>query len=326
MTPHSTTAWLNWRNIERWQVVPLLMAALAGLGLGLAAPETSDGLALAVWPALGALLFTVFLSLDWQGWRRTLVDRRFLGAVALLNFLLLPLLTGLVLLLLPADPVIQFAVVLVLLAPCTDWFLSFNLLGRGNPERATAAIPFLLAGQVMAIPLWMSLYLGPGELQAFGPERFLAVFIGLFLIPLALALLTRQISSRLRLLSPMVDGLRRAPLALLILVVFLVAATQLAGVLGQDMGRMLPVIPLFIAWLLLALLLAYALGKIMDFAVPARRTLLFNAASRNSFVVLPFALALPRGAELAAGVIMLQALIELMVLILLTWLVPKWIR
>ncbi|MCP1727755.1 ACR3 family arsenite efflux pump ArsB [Natronospira proteinivora] len=322
----SSTSWLSWRNLERWQLIPLLLAALAGLATGHWQTALVAGWQVAIWPLLGALLFTVFLNLDLRGWQRALVDRRFLSAVALMNFGILPLLTGLTLFWLPADPVIQFAVILVLLAPCTDWFLSFNLLGRGNPERATAAIPLLLAGQVLTIPFWITLFLGPGTLEAFGLERFLAVFVGLFLVPLSLALAAQRLNRRIKALDPLIHGLRHAPLFLLMAVIFLVTAVELSDLLHSELGQLQPLISIFLGWTLVALLIALGIGHVFQLAVPARRTLCFNAGSRNSFVVLPFALALPVKSDLATAVILLQAMLELGLLILLTHWIPRLIR
>lgn len=53
------------------------------------------------------------------------------------------------------------------------------------------------------------------------------------------------------------------------------------------------------------------------------RTLLFSFATRNSFVVLPFALALPAAWDVAALVIVFQSLIELFGVLVLLCLVPR---
>ncbi|MDP3222391.1 MAG: hypothetical protein Q8M96_04570, partial [Rubrivivax sp.] len=45
--------------------------------------------------------------------------------------------------------------------------------------------------------------------------------------------------------------------------------------------------------------------------------------TRNSFVVLPFALSLPAGWELAAVVIVVQSLVELLGMVFFLWWVPR---
>jgi ACR3 family arsenite efflux pump ArsB len=54
------------------------------------------------------------------------------------------------------------------------------------------------------------------------------------------------------------------------------------------------------------------------------RTLAFSLGTRNSFVVLPFALALPPGWE-AAVLIVLQSLVELLGMVLCLWALPRWV-
>ena len=65
------------------------------------------------------------------------------------------------------------------------------------------------------------------------------------------------------------------------------------------------------------------IGRAFKLPVPQARTLLFTLSTRNSFVVLPFALALPVAWELAAIVIVFQSLIELFGMLALLWLVPR---
>lgn len=62
---------------------------------------------------------------------------------------------------------------------------------------------------------------------------------------------------------------------------------------------------------------------IMQFPSPQARVLAFSFGTRNSFVVLPLALALPAGWELAALVIVLQSLVELLGMAVYLVLVPR---
>lgn len=54
----------------------------------------------------------------------------------------------------------------------------------------------------------------------------------------------------------------------------------------------------------------------------AGRALAFSLGTRNSFIVLPFALALPAGWESTAVVIVGQSLVELFGMVLCLWLLP----
>jgi ACR3 family arsenite efflux pump ArsB len=70
-------------------------------------------------------------------------------------------------------------------------------------------------------------------------------------------------------------------------------------------------LPVFIAYLLLAAVIAKLLALTWQLPASHGRTLAFSLGTRNSFVVLPFALSLPHGWEVAAVVIVVQSLVEL---------------
>jgi ACR3 family arsenite efflux pump ArsB len=96
------------------------------------------------------------------------------------------------------------------------------------------------------------------------------------------------------------------PLPLLALVVMLIAGAQV-GAVREALGLLPVVVPLFVAFLLLA---AKALAQVFRLPQAQGSTLAFSLGARNSFVVLPFALALPAGWEAAAVVIVVPSLVE----------------
>ena len=107
---------------------------------------------------------------------------------------------------------------------------------------------------------------------------------------------------------------------LLAAVLLLIAATQVASMEGIR-GVLLQVLPLFVGYLVLAALLGRTLGRLFGLAPPAARTLTFSLGTRNSFVVLPIALALPQDWQ-AAVVVVFQSLVELFGMVAFLRLVP----
>jgi arsenite transporter len=112
------------------------------------------------------------------------------------------------------------------------------------------------------------------------------------------------------------------PVPLLAVVVLLVAASQFNTIV--DAGHFLwqPVV-VYIAFLLIALSHAWLVSQVFRLSVQHSRVLVFSFGSRNSFVVLPLALALPASFELASIVIVFQILLELFGMVVFVWLVPK---
>ena len=79
----------------------------------------------------------------------------------------------------------------------------------------------------------------------------------------------------------------------------------------------------FVAFLVLAAVVAKVLAVVWRLPTAQGRTLAFSFGTRNSFVILPWVLALPAGWELAAVVVVLQSLVELLGMIAYLWLIPR---
>ncbi|MDR5904839.1 arsenic resistance protein [Franzmannia qiaohouensis] len=297
-------------RMERHQAWIYLAFILAGLALGLWQPSLAAMLELLLWPLLGTLLYATFTQIPLLQVRRGVRDWRFMAALLLGNFVLIPLLVGVATSLLPLSPAVQAGILLVLLVPCTDWFISFTHLGKGDAGRALAAAPLLLLGQIVSLPAYLWLFLGPGWFQMVLSTQLLGAFAGLILTPLTLAWLTERLAKRRAGAKRLVEGLGALPVPLLALVVLAIAASQVTG-LGGLSSILLQVLAIFIAYLLFAALLGKLLGRGFGLAPGATRTLTFSFGTRNSFVVLPIALALPEAWQAAVVVIVFQSLVEL---------------
>ena len=148
-------------RLERHQVACYL-AAIA-LGLLFDVPL----LRVLVTPVLGALLFVTFLSVPLA---RVRLDARFLTALALLNAVVVPVVAAILSLPLRDDAAVYAAVLLVLLAPCVDYVITFTGLAGGARGQLLAATPLLLLGQLLLLPLYLRLFLGPNDMLSPGPS------------------------------------------------------------------------------------------------------------------------------------------------------------
>lgn len=296
-------------TLERRQVWIYLAAIIAGLMLGSVRPALAPVFDVLLWPLLGALLYATFGQVPLLHLADAFRDHRFIVSVLLGNFVLVPGLVWALVQCLPPDPALRLGVMLVLLVPCTDWFITFSQLGRGDVARAIAATPLNLVLQLILLPVF--LWLMAGQALTTAPslgEIWPAVL--LVLAPLVLAALSERWfearPERIRLRG----RLAWWPVPLLAGVVFCVAAMQVGAVLGAT-RQMMIVVPLFASFLLLGGLIAKGLARALRLPAAQGRTLAFSLGTRNSFVVLPFALALPAGWESVAVVIVTQSLVEL---------------
>lgn len=308
-------------TLERRQVWVYLAAIAAGMLMGSAFAGAGPALEALLWPALGLLLYITFLQVPLLHLRAAFTDHRFLAATVIGNFIVIPALVFLLISWLPADPVLRLGVLLVLLVPCTDWFISFSQLGGGDVPRAIAITPLNLLLQLLLLPVYLWAMTGPALTTLLSPADLWPALVVVLLPLLAAAMTERWLEAR----PGRAIWREKAawwPVPLLAVVVFLIAGAQVDT--ARDTVALLPVIvPLFAAFLLLAAVSARIIATAMILPTAQGRTLAFSLGTRNSFLVLPVALALPAGMEIAAVVIVVQSLVELFGMMFYLWWVPR---
>lgn len=278
--------------LERHQVWFYLFAAAVGLGAGTAAPSLARPAEALLWPLLACLLLATFTQVPLTHIANAARDLRLLGALLVGNFLLVPLLGAALWPLLPAEPAIRLGVLLVLLLPCTDWSITFTHLGRGNTAGLIAAVPVLLLLQMALLPAYLWLFLGADELGTLPAGRLLLVFALLIAAPLAVAWLMERWAEGQPAGARPLRAMGAAPVPLLAVVVFLIALGQ-GGTLAGALAGLAAVAVVFVAFLAGALALGLLLARALRLPAASGRAVAFSLGTRNSFAVLPLALALP---------------------------------
>jgi len=320
---------MNWsicmlkrETLEKFQVLLYLIAIGLGLGVGILFPNRVDVFALALWPLLAVLLYTTFTQVPLAKLREAFKDQRFVSAAVIGNFLILPVIVWGLMALGPDDPAVQLGILLVLLVPCTDWFITFTHLGGGDTKHAIAFSPVSLLLQLVLLPFYVWVFLGTEVTNSLIQGELLLAFFGLIVLPLIAAFVTEKWAERSTTHVDIVGFFAWFPVPLLAVVVFSIAAAQVNIVLNSA-GLLLHLLVIFVAFLIIAGLLAKWLAKRFQLPVKQGRVLAFSLGSRNSFVVLPLAIALPSGFELAVVVIVFQSLVELFGMAIYLWWVPK---
>ena len=146
------------QTLEQYQIWLYLAALSIGGALGWQSAAFSEGLEYGIWLTLGILLYATFCQVPLMHLGQCFRHRRFMAALLTGNFILVPCVVWALVNLCLSDPKLQFGVFLVLLVPCTDWFLTFTYLGRGNLPLAIASTPVLLLAQSLVLPLYLWLF------------------------------------------------------------------------------------------------------------------------------------------------------------------------
>ncbi|AFR06428.1 arsenic resistance protein [Nocardiopsis alba] len=307
---------------ERLQSLFVALAALAGLGAGLLLPIGPDAEHV-VLPALLAMLACVFVQMDAAHVGEVRGARTLVVVSLVLNFVLTPALAwALGAGLLGGEPDLRIGLLLLLVTPCTDWYLVFTAMARGHTGIAAALLPVNLVLQLLLLPVYVLLLGGRAAMVDVGTlaESVLLVLV----VPLALAMLLRWASQRWkgadwrerRILSP--AGTLVLPL--LYAAVFAMFAWQARVVLDHAADLLVLVPPLLIFFVLLPLI-ATGLSRLLKLPAAQRVTLTMTVTARNSPIALAIAVAAFPDRPLIAVALVVGPLLELPVLALLAQLV-----
>lgn len=298
-------------TLEHNQIPFYFVAVLLAAVFGLLAPSLAHGLNVLITPAIAVLMYAMFLQIPFLELRSSLANKRFLSALLLANFILVPVLVWALTRGLVERPALLVGALLVLLTPCIDYVVVFTHIGKGDSRLMLAATPVLLLLQLALLPVYLGLMLGAQSEVVVRAGPFVEAFLLLIVVPMVLAVLTAALVKRSRVVRVWSGAWAWLPVPAMALVLWVVIASQITSVV-RDIGLLLPVIPVYVGFLVLAPLLGMLASRL--FALPAvtARAVAFSASTRNSLVVLPLALALPEDVRgLAATVVILQTLVEL---------------
>ena len=267
--------------------VLFLGAILVGSSLGLATPTTGEALSAWVDPTLLTMIFLLFFELRPGGLVQGFGNLRFLALAWGANFLIVPFIGfAIASLFLSGQPLIFTGLVIYFISPCTDWFLGFTRMARGDTALGAALIPLNLFSQLLLFPLWLWLFTRhTGLVDLAAIPGTLAQW---FLVPLIAAQTLRFVLERL---MPQ-NGFERL-LRWVGHVVPLVIAGLIVQIFAANIGAIAAHLQVF-AVILLAIFLFFAatflvgegLSWLAGLSYPQHALLAMTTAARNAPLML----------------------------------------
>ena len=176
--------------VEKYQTVFVLVAIVGGLALGQVSgvPPVADQLIL---PFLMVMLFAAFAGISFSRLRDAFGNRRVVGSSLLLNFIWNPLLAvflGAVFL--RNHPALWVGLIMLMVTPCTDWYLIFTDIADGDVPLATSILPYNLVLQLVLLPVY--LYVFAGALVELPLDVLLESVVLVLVVPLVLGGVARR--------------------------------------------------------------------------------------------------------------------------------------
>ena len=173
----------------------LLMLAIAiGATVGLTDPDLGHTLSQGVDMTLLTLVGLLFFEIRLKFLSKALANLRFIGIAWVANFVIVPVIGyAIASLFLSGQPLLFAGVLIYFLAPCTDWFLAFTRMARGDTALGAALMPINMLTQLILLPLWLWLFTAGSGLVDLAtiPD----VMLQWFVVPLIVAQVARWVIS-----------------------------------------------------------------------------------------------------------------------------------
>lgn len=308
--------------IGKLQPVIIIAAALLGLLLGAVTPlgAVSSGL---IEVFLMMLLYILFLSIDLKQIKKSFSNIRFTLSAVIINFVFTPLFGYLLgKLFFPGSLDIRIGLLMLLVTPCTDWYLVFTGLSKGNVELGMSILPLNLILQIVLLPVYLLVLIGSEVTMDVGS---LVGSVALVLvIPFTLSCVTKAVtknSPKFRdFLCAQGDNLQLLFLCLAVVVMF---ASEGKNLLEHPLLLAQMFLPLLIFFTVL-FFVSQAVGRIQKFPKQDIVSLNFTTLARNSPLSLAIAVATFPNQPLIALALVIGPLIELPVLSVISGILKRW--
>jgi arsenite transporter len=302
---------------EKIQPLIILTAVFAGLGLGYV-PAVAGHAGGFILPLLILMLTAAFMTMPRRDFSGLFQAKNTAVASLLINFIWTPLFAWLLgWFFLRDQPALWIGFLMLMITPCTDWYLAFTAIARGNLILSVALLPVNLTLQLLLLPIY--LFILAGALLPLDWRTILQSVMLVLILPLLAANGLRYLIIRHKTerwfrhnAPPFLQAAQMILLALAIVAIFTAEGRAVAQN-PQILLRLLPPLALFFSG---NLLLAVIVSRWLRNDYPAFVSLSFTTLARNSPIALVIALALFPDEPLIALALVIGPLIELPVLAL----------
>ncbi|WP_059105905.1 arsenic resistance protein [Shouchella shacheensis] len=301
------------RTLEKLQTLVILLSISLGLLLGQLhiIEQYADYFII---PFLFVMLYGLFLTIPLKPLKKAFLNYKFLSTSTIINFIWTPLLAwGLGFLFLSEHPALWMGFIMLMVTPCTDWYLIFTGVAKGNVPLSTALLPVNVILQVLLLPVYLLIFAGTVETVEL--STVLESVILVLVAPFALALLSRYVLKKKESFlknkwTPFFGSGQVFFLALAIMAMFASQGSYLLENLNVLYILLIPVLLYFV----INYVLARLIGRFLKFSYENTASLTLTIIARNSPVALAIAVTAFPDQPLIALALVIGPLIELPVL------------
>ena len=257
------------------------------------------------------MLFGLFLEVDMNELKNSFKNVKFTSTSLIINFLWTPLFgyfLGSLFLKGNVDVLIGFF--MLILTPCTDWYLVFTKMAKGDLTLSLSILPINLVLQIILLPIYLMIFFSSGNTMDYSQLAYSLLIV--IVIPFVAAQIVKFILNA-DLKEKTTNLFTSLQIWFLSLAVFCIFASQgelLFDNLNSVLTIFIPLILFFIANVIIDLLLS----EKINFTYSEYASLTMTTLARNSPLALAIAINSFPGHELVSIALVIGPLIELPVL------------
>jgi len=293
---------------------PLIMLSAAIVGLTAGMLVDCSGASLLIEPFLMVMLFFVFMCVSIREIGKSFSNRRFTLTALSINFVWTPIFS-LILGLMFAEIDVRIGLVMLLVTPCTDWYLVFTAMAKGNVPLSSSLLPLNLILQIVLMPVYLLIFFNT-QVDMDIPGLLWSMIVVL-VIPLTAAIVLKMVGAKVQKVADLGSSISENGDNLQLFFLCLAIAAMFASESAELMGHL----ELFIA-LIVPLLVFFAVNyvvatfvsRLQRFDTADTTSLVFTSMARNSPLSLAIAVAAFPDATLLLLVLVIAPLIELPIL------------
>ncbi|GHV75765.1 arsenic resistance protein [Spirochaetia bacterium] len=305
--------------MAKLQPLIIIASALAGILLGRFSPSIASRAGGLIEVFLMILLFFVFLAVDIREIKRSFSNIRFSLAALGINFIWTPMFTFILGALFMAGEIdLQTGFIMLMVTPCTDWYLIFTGMAGGNVSLGSSLLPLNLILQICLLPVYLLLFMG--DAVSFSAGSILTSILLVLVIPLVSANIVKFMIGKL--LTAYSDTIQLFFLCLAVLAMFASQGTLLLA----NPGLFVSIFPPLIIFFIVNFFLALFTGRLLKLPFKDTIPLLFTTQARNSPVALAIAAVTFPQRPVISLVLVIGPLIELPVLAIDAWILKNQIK
>ncbi|QDI91962.1 arsenic resistance protein [Salicibibacter cibarius] len=299
--------------LEKFQTIIILTAVGVGLLLG-QFTFFEQNAEFFIIPFLLLMLYGLFLTIPLKHLKDAFKNIRFLSASTIINFVWTPLLAwGLGAVFLADHPALWIGFIMLMVTPCTDWYLFFTSIAKGNLSLSTSVLPINLILQVLLLPVYLFIF--AGTIESVSLSTIIESVVLVLIIPFAFAHLTRYLlrNRETFLNDKLVPSFSSAQIIFLALAITAMFASQGSYLVNNLEVIYILIIPILL-YFVINFVVAQTVGKAMKFSYEDTVSLNLTVIARNSPVALAIAVTAFPDQPLIALALVIGPLIELPIL------------